>query len=175
MNIKKAFQRFFVPSFVTSGIYAIKFKCMVSPRAEVDYSPTLTIGKGTQIAAFTRIKATDGTLIIGSHVSIGSNCFISAHSGGVQIGDYTMFGPNVSVVGNSYKYDRFDIPMCMQEKTSKGIKIGNDVWLGAGSIILDGVTIHEGAIVGAGAVVTKDVAKNTVVAGVPAKIVSQRT
>lgn len=147
---------------------------MVSPRAEVELSPMLKIGKGTQIGSFTKIKASDGPLTIGAHVTIGSNSFLSADKAGVTIGDHTMFGPNVTVVGNSYRFDRLDIPMCQQEKTSKGIVIGSDVWLGSGAIILDGVKIADGVIVGAGSVVTKDIEAYQIVAGVPAKVIKDR-
>ena len=174
MKLKKVFQRFLVPSFVVTIIYAFKYKCMVSPRAEVELSPLLKIGKGTQIGSFTKIKATDGPLTIGAHVTIGSNSFLSADKKGVSIGDHTMFGPNVTVVGNNCRFDRLDIPMCQQEKTSAGIIIGNDVWLGSGAIILDGVKIGDGVIVGAGSVVTKDIGAYQVVAGVPAKVIKDR-
>ena len=174
MNLKKIIQRFLVPSPIITIIYAIKYKCMISPRAEVELSPLLKIGKGTQIGSFTKIKASDGPLTIGAHVSIGTNSFISADHAGVSIGDHTMFGPNVTVIGNGYQFDRLDIPMCQQEKTSKGIVIGNDVWVGSGAIILDGVNIADGAIVGAGSVVTKNIEAYQVVAGVPAKVITSR-
>lgn len=174
MRLKKIIQRFLVPSFVITIIYAMRYKCMVSPRAEVELSPLLKIGKGTQISSFTKIKATDGPLTIGAQVTIGTNSFISADRMGVSIGDYTMFGPNVTVVGNNYRFDRLDIPMSRQEKTSEGIRIGSDVWVGAGAIILDGVTIGDGAIIGAGAVVTRDVGDYQIVAGVPARPVKNR-
>ncbi len=174
MKLKKVLQRFFIPSIVITAIYWLKFRCMISPRAEVELSPLLKIGKGTQIGSFSKIKATEGPLTIGANVSIGTCCFISAESGGVVIGDYTMLGPNVTVVGNNYKYDRLDIPMCFQEKTSKGIRIGRDVWIGAGAVILDGVTIGDGAIVGAGTIVTKNLPKYAIAVGVPAKIISTR-
>lgn len=174
MKLKKVIQRFLIPSFVVTVVYAVKYKCLVSPKAEVELSPLLKIGKGTQIGSFSKVKATDGPLTIGSHVTIGSNSFLSSDSRGVEIGDYSMFGPNVTVVGNSYKHDRLDIPMCKQEKTSKGIRIGSDVWVGAGAIILDGVTIGNGAIIGAGSVVTNDVEEYKIVAGVPARPIKDR-
>lgn len=174
MKLKKVIQRFLVPSFVITIIYAFKYKCMVSPRAEVELSPLLKIGKGTQIGSFTKIKASDGPLTIGAYVTIGNNSFLSADKGGVSIGDYSMFGPNVTVVGNNYRFDRLDIPMSQQEKTSKGIVIGNDVWVGSGAVILDGVKIADGVIVGAGSVVTKDIEPNKIVAGVPAKVIATR-
>ncbi len=159
---------------LVTAVYWVKFKCRVSPRAEVDLSPLLTIGRGTEISSFCKIKASDGPLKIGARVSIGASCFISAHEGGVEIGDYTMVGPNVVVVGNNYRYDRLDLPICLQEKTYLGIRIGRDVWIGAGCVILDGVTVGDGAIITAGAVVIKDVPANAMVGGMPAKALAMR-
>ncbi len=113
-------------------------------------------------------------LEIGANVAIGANSFISAGAGGVVIGDYCMFGSGVSINGNSYRYDDLEVPMCLQEKTSEGIRIGRDVWLGANVTIVDGVEIGAGAIVAAGAVVTRDVPPLGIVAGVPARLIKSR-
>jgi len=174
MKLKKIAQRFLVPSFVVTAIYACKYRCMVSHRAEVELSPLLRIGKGTQISSFTKIKATDGPLEIGSHVSIGTNCFISADRGGVTIGDYCMISPNVTIIGNNYRYDRLDVPICRQEKTSKGITIGNNVWIGSGVAVLDGARIGDGAIIAPNSVVSGKVGENAIVQGNPAKVVFVR-
>lgn len=174
MNIRKVAQRFLVPSFVVTLIYLQKFRCKVSPRAEVELSKRLTIGRGTEIGSFTKIKATDGDLNIGENVSIGTGCFISADEGGVEIGDYSMIGPNVCIVGNDYRYDRLDIPVIQQEKTSKGIVIGKNVWIGVGCAIMDGVTIEDDCIVGPNSVVTASLPARSVAQGSPAKRIFER-
>lgn len=174
MKLTKALKRFLIPSLVVTVIYLLKYKCKVSPRAEVDLTDFLVIGKGTQIGSFCKIKAVDGPLLIGNNVSIATGCFISSYTGGVEIGEYSMLGPNVTVIGNNYKFDRLDIPICLQEKTSKGIKIGRDVWIGAGASILDGAEIGDGVIVAANAVVTAKIPDNSIVQGNPAKVIFQR-
>lgn len=174
MNIKKIIQRFLIPQIVVTLYYGLKYGAMVSPRAEVEMSRFLVIGRGSQIGSFCKIKATDGPLLIGRNVAIGCNSFISSETGGVEIGDYTMFGPGVMVVGSNYKFDRFDVPMCLQQITSKGIRIGADVWVGAGAVILDGVTVGAGAILGAGSVVTRDVPELAIAVGVPAEVIGTR-
>ncbi|WP_412654540.1 DapH/DapD/GlmU-related protein [Hungatella sp.] len=87
----------------------------------------------------------------------------------VYIGDYCMIGPNtlITTVGHPFS------PKSRREKKaySKPVTIGNDVWIGGNCTILPGVTIGNNVIVAAGAVVTKDVPDNCVVAGVPAKII----
>ena len=86
-----------------------------------------------------------------------------------------MMGPNVSIYTSNHKFDRTDIPMIKQGNSeTKPVIIENDVWIGANVIILPGVTIHEGSIIAAGAVVTKDVECYTIVAGNPAKVIKKR-
>lgn len=174
MQARKVLQRFLVPSFVVSIICFIRYRCKVSPRAEVELSSSLHIGRGSQISSFTKIKATEGELVIGEQVDIGTCCFISALSGGVSIGDHSLISPNVCIVGNDYRYDRLDVPVSMQEKTSKGIRIGKDVWIGAGCVVTDGAVIGDHCIVAPNSVVTGKLAEGTVAQGQPAKAVFVR-
>jgi len=170
----KLAQRFLLPSFVISLIYAFRFGALVSPRAEVELSPLLQLGKGTQISSFTKVKATDGPLTIGPRVSIGSGCFIHAGSAGVSIGDDSLISPNVSIVGSNYRYDRLDIPMHQQGEITKGVMIGKDVWIGVGCAILDGACIGDHAIIAPNAVVSGHVAEKTIASGNPAKPIFTR-
>ena len=85
-------------------------------------------------------------------------------------------GPDVQIYTRNHRYDRIDIPMYEQgESEIKEVKIGNDVWIGARSIILPGVTIGDGAVIAAGSIVTKDVESYAVVGGNPAKIIKYRS
>jgi acetyltransferase-like isoleucine patch superfamily enzyme len=174
MRPAKLVQRFLLPSFVISIIYALRFRAMVSPRAEVELSPLLKLGKGTQISSFAKLKATDGPMTIGARVSIGSGCFIHAGSAGISIGDDSLISPNVSIVGSNYRYDRLDVPIREQGQSSKGVAIGNDVWIGVGCAILDGARIGDRAIVAPNAVVSGPVAENAIVAGNPARAIFTR-
>lgn len=174
MRPAKLVQRFLLPSFVITLIYAFRFSAMVSPRAEVELSPLLKLGKGAKISSFTKVKVTDGPMTIGARVSIGSGCFLHAGSAGVSIGDDSLISPNVSIVGSNYRYDRLDVPIQQQGDISKGIVIGNDVWIGVGCAILDGAVIGDHAIVAPNAVVSGRVAENVIVAGNPAKPIFTR-
>lgn len=169
MEARKTIQRFLVPGLVVTLVYLFRFHCKVSPRAEVELSPRLKIGEGSQVGSFTKIKATDGDLTIGREVHIGTCCFISADAGGVTIGDYSMISPNVCIVGNDYRYDRLDMPIQKQEKTSKGIRIGRDVWIGAGCVVMDGADIADHCIVTPNSVVSGKLETGTVAQGLPAK------
>jgi len=89
--------------------------------------------------------------------------------GGVEIGDRVYTSPFTQIVAVNHVFDNPDLPFVEQGITAEGIRIDDDVWIGAGAIITDGVRIGKGAVIAAGAVVTQDVPAHTVVAGVPAK------
>ena len=108
----------------------------------------------------------------GQNIKIGKNVFINSgccfqDQGGIEIGDNVLIGQQVVIATLNHDL----IPQKRANMLPAPIKIGNDVWIGAHATILSGVTIGNGAVVAAGAVVTKDVPENTVVGGVPAKII----
>ena len=110
----------------------------------------------------------------GKNITVGKNVFINCcckfqDQGGIDIGDGSQIGHNVVIA--TLNHDQ--TPKLRASIIPKKVKIGNDVWIGANSTILPGVTIEDGAIIGAGAVVTKDVKKNTIVGGNPAKIIKE--
>ena len=169
MKLKKIIQRFLVPSFVVTIVYAVKYKCMVSPRAEVELSPLLKIGRGTQISSFTKIKAAEGPLTIGVRCGFGTGCFISSGEQGLEIGDNLVCGPNVVIMASSYRHDMPGVHLHDQGSTSRGTRIGNNVWIGAGSVVLDGSDIGDNSIIVANSLVNRRHPPNAVLQGNPAK------
>lgn len=167
--------RRYLPRPLVSIYWYYRSRCLVSPRAEVEIHSNLSIGRGTVIGSFTKIKGSDGPMRIGSRVEIATSCFLSSHVAGVEIGDDTLIGPGVCVVGNNYRYERTDMTFREQGKTSKGITIGNNVWIGAGSAVLDGARIADGVIVTANSVVSSEVPENAIVRGSPAEILYTRS
>ncbi len=112
---------------------------------------------------------------LGHHVYINKNCDIITTGSQVQIGNYVMIGPNVTFVAQNHDFSDWTTPMILSNGYSIGkITVEEDVWIGANATILAGVTLGRGAIVAAGAVVTKDVAPYTIVGGVPAKELKKR-
>ena len=111
-------------------------------------------------------------VIIADNVHIGNNVSINPYfkcmsAGNVYIEDDVKIAMNVAVITNNHDFYNRDV------LTIKDVRIKKNAWIGAGAIILPGVTIGENAVVGAGSVVTKDVAPNTVVAGNPARVIKQ--
>lgn len=117
----------------------------------------------------------EGSIKIGRHTHIQPRCQLSSYVGAIVIGDDVEIAPNCSL----YSYDHGIAPekrINQQPLVSKGgIEIGDDVWLGVGVIVLDGVHIGKGAIVGAGSVVTTSIPENAIAVGVPAKVIKLRT
>jgi acetyltransferase-like isoleucine patch superfamily enzyme len=116
----------------------------------------------------------DGVIEMGTHVGLNSNVYINAASGGrIMIGSEVSIGPNV-VMRAADKGMRLDRPMSRQANVGLTIVVGNDVWIGANVVVVGGVRIGDGAVVAAGAVVTRDIEPGTVVGGVPARFIKNR-
>lgn len=112
------------------------------------------------------------TLIVGNNSGLGENCILL---GTVNIGENVMMGPDVMMISRNHEFSRIDIPMILQEfQNEDPIIIHDDVWIGARVIILPGVHVGRGVVIGAGAVVTKDVPDWSIVGGNPAKLIRKR-
>lgn len=107
---------------------------------------------------------------LGTGVFINFNCVILDVCP-VQIGARTQIGPNVQILTADHPRDMHDRAAGLE--WGRAINIGADVWIGGGAILLPGVTVGDGAIIGAGAVVTRDVAPGVTVAGNPARMLRQ--
>lgn len=110
---------------------------------------------------------------IGDYSGLGQNCQVPDN---IKIGRDVMMGPDVLIIGKNHEFSNLSVPMRLQgTREAKPVVIGDDVWIGACSIILPGITIHKGAIIGAGSVVTHDVPEFAICAGNPARIIKVRT
>ena len=114
------------------------------------------------------------------NVSIGTNTHINgaeiyaARDSHISIGKNVMISYDVVIRTDMHRFNRLDIPMIAQNITTQDITIEDDVWIGYGAYIMPGVTLHSGSIIGAHAVVTKDVPPYAVVGGCPAHIIKYR-
>lgn len=108
---------------------------------------------------------------VGDNSEFGQRCLI--HSG-VTIGNDVIMGPDVKIYTRNHIFTSISEPIRVQGKKSSNTAIGNDVWIGANSLIMSGVRINDHAIVAAGSIVTKDVPKYAIVGGNPAKVIKYR-
>lgn len=113
-------------------------------------------------------------LKIGNNSSIGPYSYIGC-SGYIEIGDNVMMSPRVSIYSENHNFSNPEIPMIEQGVTRSFVKIEDDCWIAANSVILAGVTIGKGSVIAAGSIVTKDVPPYSIVAGNPAKVIKSRT
>ena len=112
---------------------------------------------------------------IGDGVTINSNVMINADFGGcITIGSNVMIGPNVVLRSSNHRFSDKHTPIKGQGHESGVITINDDVWIGANVVILPNVKIDRGAVIAAGAIVTKDVRSYSIVGGVPAKQIGER-
>ncbi len=134
------------------------------------------LGKRVRVLRGTIIEvAQSGKVIIGNHTHIFANCNLNGYVGTLQIGKHVMIAANCGLTPYQHRLDDLSQPMSRQELTSKGdIIIEDDVWLGMGVKVMDGVCIGQGAVVGANAVVTKDIPPYSIAVGVPARVIGKR-
>ncbi len=157
---------------VGSGV-AIDDRCLLDARGGGEEG--IVIGDDVLIARDTIIQAKASPIAIGDRCVIGSQCQLSS-SGGIRLGRAVMVGGQTYIGGGRYRTDRRDIPMMDQQLYSIGpVVIEDDVWIGAGVVILDGVRIGTGAVIGAGAVIREDVQPFTVVTPYQKLVVLPRT
>jgi acetyltransferase-like isoleucine patch superfamily enzyme len=114
----------------------------------------------------------DGRCVIGNHVWIGPQSYFDARD--LMIEDYVGWGPGAKVLGSTHTGLPIDVPIIQTDLEIKSVKVEAGADIGMNAVILPGITIGKGSIVGAGAVVTKDVLPFSIVAGVPAQFLRWR-
>ena len=132
------------------------------------------IGKGTSILPSAHL-AYSHNIFLGNNVIINRSAYVWAgETSKIVIGDDSALAPEAFVSSRSYGIKKGEL-IWTQPPIEKDVVIGKNVWVGTKAVILPGVHIGDGAIIAAGAIVTKDVEANTIVAGVPAKKIKERT
>ena len=142
----------------------------------IDCARNISLKKNVTFDRGCELNACGGTLIIGSNCKFNRNVSLNASvAGQISFGKECIIGPGVILRSSSHRSTDLDTHMIYQGHESGSITIGNNVWIGAGAIILPKVKIGDGVIIGAGSVVTKSFAANKVIGGVPAKIIKERS
>lgn len=145
---------------------------IIRRRTRMDVFPfnKFVIGPNSIIEDFATINNGVGDVTIGHNTGIGIGNVII---GPVTVGDYVMLAQNIVVSGLNHGYQDINVPPRLQKVITKEIRIEDNVWIGANSVITAGVTIGKHAVIGAGSVVTKDIPPYSVAAGNPAKVLKQ--
>ncbi len=138
----------------------------------------LHLGAGARLMQGAVLHVYNFRGLSGSGISIGRDCVIGMNAcitgqGGVRLGDNVIVAPGAMILAVEHRYEESGRPIREQGIEAKGIEIKDGAWIGAGSVILDGVTMAENAVAGAGSVVTRDVGPGEVVAGNPARPVTK--
>ncbi len=167
-------RRFLMPPVVVSLLAYVKWRAKVSPRAEVELSRNLRLGHGTTVGAFAKLKSSEGRLRTGRDCGFACGCFVAPGLGGIDLGDDVICGPNVVIIAMNYRYAATGVRFADQGVTSQGVRIGNNVWIGANSTILDGAVIGDNSIVVANSLVNRRFPPNVIIQGNPAKVILNR-
>lgn len=161
-------------------MHAIAPTAHISPLADIDDSTRgslLSVGAGTRIDAFVKVKFAGGTadIVIGSECQINSGCVLYSGNG-ISIGDGVLIAANVVLAPTNHATADLGVPIRKQgfAPSRGGIHIGDDVWIGAGAVLLDGARVGRGAVIGALALVRGEVEPYAIVAGNPARVVGSR-
>ena len=133
----------------------------------------IDIGSNVFIGRNTIVYCQNGDIEIGNNSNIGSNCQIFS-AGKVRIGNDVLIASYSYLVGGGHIHKDPDIPIIRQGRTARGVVIEDNVWIGAAVKVLDGVTIGEGSIIAAGAVVTGDIPPYVIAGGMPAQVIRSR-
>ena len=134
----------------------------------------LTAGPGLRMSPTASLRNGE-RITLGRGVHVGERCYLWAGeaTGRIRIGDDVLLAPEVFITASNYGTVA-GRPVMAQPKREADVVVGDDVWLGTRVVVLPGVTVGDGAIVGAGSVVTKDVPPGAIAVGVPARVVAWR-
>lgn len=152
----------FIDDFVTIVSGAESGSVILSEKVHIYRGTIIEVNRGAKVA-------------IGAGTHIQAGCVLNGLVGDLRIGRDVMVGPHCGFFSYQHRTDDLSRPMCRQELTSKGdIVIEDDVWLGMGAKVMDGVRIGRGSVIGASAVVTNDIPPYSIALGVPACVVRKR-
>jgi acetyltransferase-like isoleucine patch superfamily enzyme len=149
--------------------------CFICPgvQLEIGRGATLRIGRWAWLGHGTKIRVHEGEVSIGAKTVMGQECTISAFQH-VSIGRECIVADRVMLIDFDHGVVEVERPIRLQGIYKRDVRVGHNVWLGYGACILRGVVVGDNAIVGTSSVVTKEVAANAVVGGIPARVIRMR-
>jgi acetyltransferase-like isoleucine patch superfamily enzyme len=144
-----------------------RLELQIARRGEVRFGRFVWIGDGS------KIRCHEGVVEIGAKTVIGQECTISAYQR-VRIGEQCVIADRAMFIDFDHGVVEVERPIRLQGIYKRDVEVGSNVWIGYGACILRGVRVGDNSVIGANAVVTKDVPANAVVAGAPARVVRMR-
>lgn len=139
----------------------------------MEFGDNVSIGMRSMIKTSGSLTRIGKGFSIGHDSAMGNDCFVGA-AGGVYIGNFVAIGQNVRFHSENHEFHDRERKICEQGVTHKGITVGDDVWIGAGAVLLDGVHIGNGCVIGANTLVNKDVPEYAIAAGNPVRVIGKR-
>lgn len=180
------------PRCFVSRFLAWRWGASVSRHADIRYPGRLTLGRGVvlgrcqiictgpvvlgdavEIRDYAILDAQGGPICVGARTTVNPYCVLYG-AGGLRIGRNVAIATHTVIIPANHGFDDLDRPIIDQPISQEGVEIGDDVWLAARVVVLDGVKVGRGAVIAAGAVVTRDVAPEHIAAGVPARVLRSR-
>lgn len=145
----------------------------LAPGVDFLHPETFEFGEGVFVGAQAFLQGRfEGTMVVGDRVWIGPQVYMDCRD--LIIEDFVGFGPGSKVLGSEHSGVPADLPLIQTDLIQKRVHVKRGADIGTGAILLPGVTVGEGALVGAGSVVNKDVPDRSMVAGVPAVVLGYR-
>jgi acetyltransferase-like isoleucine patch superfamily enzyme len=158
------------PHIVTEGFVFLERGAEVYARRGYG---RLTLGRWVWVGAGNALRCHEGNLRIGNKVVFGRtntiNCYLD-----IEVGDDCIFADWIYICDFDHRYDDMDLPIRKQGIVKSPVKIGANCWIGEKATVLRGVTIGDGCVVASHALVNRDVAPNSIVGGVPARVLKRR-
>jgi len=171
--LRTVWHRIYFTARLAADVSDMDFSVQCDGRVHVSGTANIKLEKRCRLGMDVELRTVDaGRIQIGEDTRLNRGCTLTSYAQ-IRIDDFTIIGEFVSIRDANHGLKRGE-PMRYQPHTCEPILVGRDVWIGRGSCILPGVTIGEGAVIGANSVVTRDVPDFAIAAGVPAKVIKMR-
>ncbi len=152
------------------GVYVDRHCRLHSSVAAIELGAGTRVMRGAYLCSYVSNAKPNEGIVTGENCWIGVDAVISAGQGGITMGDNVLIAAQAVIVCGNHDFEKIDTDTLDQAYFGRPIRIGDNVWIGAHTVILGGVTIGDHAVIAAGAVVNADVEPYTVVGGVPARV-----
>ncbi|WP_245586727.1 acyltransferase [Pleomorphomonas oryzae] len=170
-----------ISRYINTSLTRIYSSAHIGSKTTIEIGARLRFSEGGEISIGKDCYLHSGCILwpFGGKITIGDNCSVNPYSilyghGGLRIENNVRIASHVVIIPANHNIENVTLPIYSQGLSRKGILIEDDVWIGSGAKILDGVTIKRGCVIASGAVLTKSTIANGVYAGVPAKFLRFR-